>query len=168
MASRYPAAMDAELLARGFDRNTRIVVAQADGLGHADSLRQSGYRTNCFNWIVGHVVAGRDDVLSLLGQESVLGDAAARYRRESDPIREDGPGVLPLADLLGALGLANARIQEALRGADAGFLAEELPAAPGRTATRLAQVFFFYFHDTYHTGQTEMARQMSGKDDSII
>jgi uncharacterized damage-inducible protein DinB len=29
-------------------------------------------------------------------------------------------------------------------------------------------LLFFYFHDTYHSGQTEILRQAAGKDDKII
>jgi hypothetical protein len=38
----------------------------------------------------------------------------------------------------------------------------------GRTATRADQIMFRYFHDTYHTGQTDVIRQLSGKSDKVI
>jgi hypothetical protein len=31
-----------------------------------------------------------------------------------------------------------------------------------------ARLFGFYFHDTYHTGQTDLLRQVAGTDDKII
>jgi hypothetical protein len=37
-----------------------------------------------------------------------------------------------------------------------------------RSSTVGSRVFFNYFHDTYHTGQTELLRQVAGKDDAII
>jgi uncharacterized damage-inducible protein DinB len=40
---------------------------------------------------------------------------------------------------------------------------------PGGRRTRLGSaLFFFFFHDSYHTGQTEILRQASGKDDKVI
>ena len=30
------------------------------------------------------------------------------------------------------------------------------------------RLFFWYFHETYHVGQTELLRQLAGKDDKII
>ena len=157
-----------ELISRGFRRNQRVIVSQAEGLTHEDSLRQSGFNTNCFNWVVGHIVSGRDDILRMLGAAPVLGDAADRYRRESDPILGDGPGVLPLGDLLTALETSEERIETALSAATSEDMEEELQTGNGRTATRAAQVLFGYFHDTYHTGQTDVIRQLSGKADKII
>jgi hypothetical protein len=29
-------------------------------------------------------------------------------------------------------------------------------------------VFFQYFHETYHVGQTELLRQLAGKNDQVI
>ena len=158
-----------ELISRGFRRNHRVILSQAEGLSEADALRQSGYNTNCFNWVVGHIVAGRDDILEMLGVEPVLGRAASeRYRRESDPITGDGPGVLSLERLLVALAETEVRLEAVLTGAEGRFMSAELPSGEGRTATRAAQAIFGYFHDTYHTGQTDVIRQLSGKSDKII
>ena len=30
------------------------------------------------------------------------------------------------------------------------------------------RLFFLYFHETYHAGQTEYLRQLAGKDDKVI
>ena len=30
------------------------------------------------------------------------------------------------------------------------------------------RLFFLYFHETYHVGQTEFLRQLAGKDDKVI
>lgn len=161
--------MYVDLISRGFRRNQRVIVAQAEGLTNEDSLRQSGYHTNCFNWVLGHIVAGRDEILELLGGTPVLSAAAAeRYRRESDPITGDGPDVASLEALMAALEETEVRIEAALAGADEAFMLAEVPSVAGRTATRADQLMFRYFHDTYHTGQTDVIRQLSGKSDKII
>ena len=157
-----------DLFARAFRRNERVIAAQADGLSHEDALRQSGFNTNCFNWVLGHIVAGRDEILAVLGEPPVVGSRGERYRRESDPIRGDGPGVMQLPDLLAVLSRGGDRIAAALGAADEAFMSTEVPAGEGRTASRAAQVLFFYFHETYHTGQTDVIRQLSGKSDKII
>lgn len=157
-----------ELLVRAFRRNDRLVVAHMDGLTDADALRQSGFNTNCFNWVLGHIVAGRDEVLRVLGEPAVFGARAERYQREGDPITGPGPGVVPLEELAAALGASGDRIEAVLSGADEAFMTAELPSGEGRTATRAAQVLFFYFHETYHVGQIDVIRQLSGKSDKII
>jgi uncharacterized damage-inducible protein DinB len=161
--------MYVDLISRGFRRNQRVIAAQADGLSNEDSLRQSGYNTNCFNWVLGHIVAGRDEILELLGGSPVLArPAAERYQRESEPITASGPGVMTLSDLLVALGETEVRIEAALAGADEAFMTAEVSSVAGRTATRADQLMFRYFHDTYHTGQTDVIRQLSGKSDKVI
>ena len=30
------------------------------------------------------------------------------------------------------------------------------------------RIFFLYFHETYHVGQTELLRQLTGVDDKVI
>ena len=161
--------MYTELFSKGLRRNQRIVHAQAEGLSHADSLAQTEFNVNCFNWVLGHIVASRGEILKVLDGDPVLSDdQAERYRRESDPIKGEGPGVLPFSELLDHLDESELRLEAALTDADEAFMAEEIPAGEDRTASRAAQVMFLFFHDTHHTGQTDVIRQLSGKSDKII
>ncbi|MCH7584552.1 MAG: DinB family protein [Acidobacteria bacterium] len=162
--------MMGDLLRRGFRRNQRILHAQAEGLSHEQSLTQTEYNVNCFNWVLGHVVSGRSQLLvRLFGVEPIMSEEqAARYLRESDPITEDGPGVMAFADLLGLLDASEEALEAALTDVDDEFMAEELSVEDGRMASRAAQVMFTYFHDTYHIGQTDLLRQMAGFSDKII
>ena len=96
-----------------------------------------------------------------------MGGAGARYARESDPITADGPGVLPLEELLAVLARSQDALARALARATPEELARPLPAGE-RTVTVAERVFFRYFHETYHVGQTELLRQLTGVDDKII
>ena len=109
-------------LSEAFGRNVALLKQQADGLSHADSLRQPPFRGNCLNWVLGHLAGNRDAILQALGAKPVLDAAADRYARESDPITGDGPGVLPLEELLAIL----TRSQEALAAALARTTEEDL------------------------------------------
>jgi len=161
--------MISHLLSRGFRRNQRLVHSQAEGLTQEESLAQTEYNVNCFNWVLGHIVSSRGDILELLGAERVMNsEQAERYLRESDPITEDGPGVLALAELLTLLDTTEDALEAALDSAGHEYMAEELPVDGDRTDSRAAQVMFGYFHDTYHTGQTDLLRQLSGRSDKII
>lgn len=148
-------------------RNVVVLQKQTNGLTHEDSLLQLPFRGNCLNWVLGHLANNRDRLLQLLGAEPVLGLRGERYARESEPITGDGSDALPLADLLAAL----ARSQEALEAALA-RATEDQSAGPARTGgstgTAGERLLFFYFHETYHVGQTELLRQLAGKDDKVI
>jgi uncharacterized damage-inducible protein DinB len=161
--------MDIDLVTRGFKRNVSLVVAHAEGLTHEDSLMQSPYNVNCFNWVVGHIVTSRNALFRNIDGEALWStkDGLERYRRESDPIKEDGEGVWQLPDLLTALQETQDKIEQRLGVATQEYLDEEIEVE-GRSASRNARILFAYFHDSYHTGQTDLLRQMSGKSDKII
>ena len=160
--------MDTDLLARGFRRNVTIVAAQAAGLTHEDALTRTEYHVNCFNWVVGHIVASRHDLLAVIDGSDRWDPAPfERYARESDPIHGDGPGVIPLEGLLTALTESQERLEAFLDGLSPAEMEEQIDR-DGRVASRVARLLFAYFHDTYHTGQTDVIRQLSGKSDTII
>lgn len=161
--------MITDLLSRGFRRNQRLIHAHADGITHQESLAQTEYNVNCFNWTLGHIISSRGGILELLGADRVMSsEDAERYLRESDPITEDGPGVLKFGDLLSLLDATEESLEAALNAMDDESMAEELSVEGDRTASCAAQVMFGYFHDTYHVGQTDILRQLSGRSDKIV
>jgi hypothetical protein len=156
----------AQQLAKSFARNLWIVVAQSDGLSHQDSLMQVA-NVNCLNWVLGHLAEGRDQVLAMLGQAPVLAEEGARYRRESDPVTGDGPGVIPLDRMLSVLKEGQERIAAGLSALSDEALREE-QAVGERRLTLAERLHFAYFHDTYHTGQAELLRALAGRTDKVI
>jgi len=155
-------------LAEAYARNVRVIQAQTEGLNHADSLLQLPFRGNCLNWVIGHIISSRDEVLAALGEPPVLDGAATEcYRRTSDPVTQDGAQVLPLEDLLGKLGQSQERIAAVLEPATDADMDRELKLGE-RTTTVGKYVFFRYFHESYHVGQTELLRQLAGVNDQVI
>lgn len=150
-------------------RNVNIVKMQIEGLSHADSLVQMPFRANCLNWVLGHMVTNRLTILRLLGGQPHFDPSLVeRYKRESEPVCEDGPGVLKLEELAGMLEQLQAQIAGLLAQVTEDELCRELTVFGNRSLPLADWLFFFYFHDTYHVGQTELLRQAAGKDDKII
>ena len=161
------AVLSAVELADAFASNARILQRQTAGLSHTDSLLQPAVRGNCLNWVLGHIAVHRDYILEALGEEKLLGEAPiARYDIGSAPILGEEAGVLPLETLLAAIDQAQERIAAALMRSTAASLAQEAPKSEPATVAR--QVFFLYWHETYHTGQTELLRQLAGTDDTVM
>ncbi len=156
-------------IAEGYQRNVDIIKRQTKGLSNEQSLLQLPFRANCMNWLVGHVLANRYNVLKLLGAERAA-DAARvkRYLTESEPITGPGDGVLSLGDLLGALDQAQAQLSTRLAQITPSELEPQVAFFGSRTLSVAEWLVFFYFHDSYHTGQTEIMRQAAGTDDKII
>ena len=155
-------------LAESYALNTHIVQLQTDGLTHDESLIQTPYNINSLNWVLGHIAVNRDRVLKLLGENTLLSEAeTARYRSESEPIRADGEGVIPLERLLEIINQGQGSISQTL-----GELKPEAleinVKVDGDDKPLGSRLFGLYFHDTYHTGQTDLLRQVSGKNDKII
>ncbi len=152
-------------LRAGLERNAGVLDMQLKSVTHEESLVQPPYHGNCLNWILGHLNISRANLLKLAGLPAPWPDGAyARYKRDSDPIvaPEDS---LPLerlrADFATTQELLLARLDE--------MTPDELaaPAAWGR-GTTLEMLEFLAWHETYHVGQTEILRQVAGKNDKVI
>ena len=156
-------------LADAYGRNVMIVKMQTEGLSQEDSLLQLPFRGNCMNWVVGHIVTNRHNVLKLLdGERPEEAERVERYTRESQPVSRADEGVLPLSELLDLLDDAQEQIAVRLAEIDTSVLERQEAFFGNRSMSVAEWLMFFYFHDTYHTGQTEILRQVAGKDDKII
>jgi hypothetical protein len=152
-----------------FARNLEIIQMQVEGLTHEDSLIQLPFRSNCLNWVIGHVLANRCNILALLGAEDLRpGIDLNHYERESDPVLGDAKGVLHLNELLSHLEESQLRLVVALEKETDDSLQRTAPYRDRPERPLAYWLFFLYFHDSYHVGQTEILRQAAGKDDKII
>jgi uncharacterized damage-inducible protein DinB len=152
----------------GFSLNIRLIKLQTVGLSHAESLIQTPYNINCMNWVLGHIAVNRDSVMGLIGAEPLLSEAETlRYKTESDPIIEDGPHVLQLEKLLEVLSTGQNKIAAALEALSEVDLLEEIQVSE-RMMPLGTRLYGFYFHDTYHTGQIDLLRQVAGANDKVV
>ncbi|MFQ5398941.1 MAG: DinB family protein [Anaerolineae bacterium] len=157
---------NAEHMIAVFERDHWVVCQQANGLSHEDSLLQPPFRCNCFNWVLGHIVGGRDLVLAALGAPPVLSEEElVVYQRESEPLT-DAERAVPLEKLLAALDETQFRLVNALKETSLETLAAVRNEE--RQQTLGDYITFLQWHETYHLGQLEILRQLAGTDDKII
>jgi uncharacterized damage-inducible protein DinB len=118
--------------------------------------------------VLGHLAVNRDRVLSTIGEESLLSAGEFdRYKTESDPIKEDGEDVIKLERLLEILTEGQDKINQGFSKLTETQLSSLIQV--GERQIQLGErLHGFYFHDTYHTGQTDMLRQIAGTNDKII
>ena len=158
-----------ENITTAFTRNLEIIKMQTEGLTHEQSLIQLPFRSNCLNWVVGHVLTNRCNILHLLGAEDIRSEVDLdHYERESQPITGDGEGVIKLNDLLKYLEDSQERLEAVLEQETEESLQRTSPYRDRPEQPVAFWIFFLYFHDCYHTGQTEIFRQAAGTDDKII
>jgi hypothetical protein len=156
-------------LADAYRRNLEIIKLQVAGLSQQESLIQLPFRANCLNWILGHILTNRLWILEILGVEGQGTEIDLdHYQRESDPILGPGEGVLELSELLAYLETSQGRLEAALAKEDERSLQRPGPPLGDTEHSVSSYLFFLYFHDCYHVGQTEILRQAAGKDDKII
>jgi hypothetical protein len=160
--------ISAQDLVGALERNLGIIRGQIQGLTHADSLLQPPFRGNCLNWVLGHLAANRNTMLLFLGEAPLLSEAhARRYGYGSEPVCDAGTDILTLERLLAALEQGQSALAARLGKITDEELAREVQSFLG--ATTLGQlVFYLYWHECYHTGQTELLRQLAGKDDKVL
>ena len=160
--------MDGAQLARSFNRNLSVIRMQVDGLTHPDSLLQLPFRGNCLNWTLGHLVVNRDDVLELLGEQRLFTqDETQRYDYESEPVLGDGPEIVAMEAMLVMLRDAQEMFDDLMPGMPAEAFKREIQSGD-RMVTIAKRMSFLCWHETYHTGQTEILRQLAGTDDKVI
>ncbi len=158
--------MSTQLIIDEFKRVNWITERQAEGLTHADSLLQPPFRGNCFNWILGHMLVGRNNTLKHLGREPYCDEeTVALYKFDSEPIT-DGEKARPLADLLAGMSATADIIVAELEKASDDFMDEIIDEERGQT--RRQAIDFLAWHESYHVGQLELLRQLAGIDDKVI
>jgi hypothetical protein len=157
-----------EQLVEAFARNWNIIQRQTEGLSNAQCLLQLPFRGNCMNWVLGHIAGNRNSLLKAVGEKPIMTEQeSARYGHGSEPVCADGEGVIKLERLLSLLQRSQERIAVALPRLTDQDLAKMVKDHRGEV-TLGNRLFFLYYHETYHTGQTELLRQLAGKDDKII
>ena len=161
---KYP---DAQTLSEKFQLTAYIIHRQTEGISDEDSVLQLPFRGNCMNWVLGHILSERNYVLALLGMEPVMAKAdLERYQRESSPVTRLEEG-LPFHQMMSYFDLTQQKIEEGLKTISEKRLAE--PAKAGeREGPVGALIAYIHWHETYHTGQFEIFRQLAGKNDKVI
>ena len=148
-----------ETIAESFATNTWLIHKLVEGLTHDESLLQLPFQGNCLNWVLGHIVAGRNVALELLGVDPVWSaEVRDRYRSGSAPIVED-EGVLSLEGLIEGLDESQSRIETALE------QCAEQDLEQIRESTRGSLPLWQHlegrqWHETYHAGQLQILRNL--------
>ena len=154
--------MSVDALQKLFGINHRAVELNVKGLSHEESLIQPPGGGNCLNWVAGHVVANRNFVLGLLGEQPIwTSEEAEPYKRGSAPI-QDGARARKFEKILADFSIAQERIRAGL-----GRLKDEDLGTKKGDESLGDTLHFLQFHEAYHIGQMGLLRRMAGKEGAI-
>ncbi|MCY4526728.1 MAG: DinB family protein [Anaerolineaceae bacterium] len=147
-------------------QNLRVIGLQTEGLTHGDSMLQLPFRGNCLNWVLGHMLVSRDYMLRIAGAETLWdADKSTPYMFGSEAMTAEADAV-PMESILADLQRSQECLAEAMTALDDGTL--DAPFENERDDTLRKRLAFMTWHDSYHTGQTEYLRQLSGVSDKVI
>ena len=144
-----------------------ILKAQTGDLTQEESLFQPPGGGNCINWLLGHIVTSRNQVLELVDRPPVWGkEERTRYAQGSPPITAPGPGVLEISRLLEGYEATQGPILEALAVMSNEELAVKVPWFGGEL-DKSGVLGGFLFHEAYHLGQAALVRRLLGKPSAV-
>lgn len=148
-------------LAQSFQTTHWLIGKFVEGMTHEESMARPSFRANTFNWVLGHIVVGRHRVLKLLDEAAVLEERElAVYETGSAP-QAEGATAVSLERLLTALDETQKRIEHGLEAAGPEALAAVYDEKRQQTVGE--RIAGLHWHETYHTGQLEIVRQVSGE-----
>jgi hypothetical protein len=153
-----------EELIRSFKTTHWLITKFAEGLTHKESITLPPFKANSFNWVLGHILVGRDRVLALLGQKTVLEAGEAKlYETGSEPV--SASTAVTLERLLDALSESQTSLGEGLVAASQQAMNKLYGEEQEQTVgSRIAGE---HWHETYHVGQLEILRQVSGEREAF-
>ena len=142
-----------------------VLLKQLGGLTNEDTLLQPPFRGNSLNWVLGHIITHRNLMLNAMGKPSLWTEPeTAMYFTGSEPITGPDSPHLSLEHLLADLHTSQEQILQTFES----MSDEELAAPYNDTLSIEARVTSLSWHEAYHTGQTELLRQLAGTDDGVI
>ena len=154
-----------DVLTSFMNGNKFVLGKQLDGLTHEDSIMQLPFRGNCLNWVLGHIVNSRDNALRILDCDPYLTEEQATlYESGSDPITADSDA-LQLDWLWETYLNQDEAIRQALEKLTMDDLEQVKEDSERTIGDRLRGLMW---HETYHVGQTEYLRQLTGTNDKIV
>lgn len=145
-----------------------IIKKQTAGLSQEDSLIQPQPGGNCMNWVMGHLALNQTIILEILGvgpPEDLPN--LDRYKMDTDPIHGEGEGVLDLQELIETYTLLHKKVIDRLDQMSEEDFEDVINFWEGKHR-RGFMTFFYFFHNTYHLGQLEFLRNLTGKTEKVI
>jgi len=148
-----------------FKRTHGVIHAHCKGLSHSDTIILPDFHANSFNWTLGHLINSRDSMLEALGESRQMVEAERKmYERDSERLIGMETAV-PLERLLSLFDASQEKIM--------GLLVN----SPERLTVMFNEengttvgdwIHFLNWHETYHSGELAVLRQLAGTNDKII
>jgi uncharacterized damage-inducible protein DinB len=158
--------MDNSTLLHSLGLTNFVVNKNLGGITHRESLVHPQAEGQTFNWVLGHMVRTRNEILELIGKKSLYPKSKFEVYSPKGFTAEKAVNVEELKNSFNALQI---ELEEGVRSLSAEKLHEPASLRPGgdsndTVGSVLATVFW---HEAYHAGQLGIIRRVVGKEGVI-
>ena len=155
--------MTAEMLISQFQFNQMVLTRLLSDVSHDESLKPTAEDGKCINWLLGHILVARADLLTQMQCPSHWNeDDAAPYRIKEG--RFEASTARKLDELKAVLADSYKHLIAAVEGSQVTLdEISPLPTATGRMLTWGQRAGSYVCHEAYHAGQIGLMRRLLGK-----
>lgn len=154
--------MNRDTLSKLYSLNVMVIEKNLKGITPQESFFQPQRAGNCVNWVLGHIVATRNQVMKIIDEPPVwTEEEAVPYRRGSAPLTDERVA-LPLSRMVTDLLASQEKLLTKLQ-----HISPEEMEEPLENGTVGEQLAILQFHEAYHAGQLGILRRFLGKPCAI-
>jgi uncharacterized damage-inducible protein DinB len=158
--------MDNSTLLHSLGLANFVVNRNFGGITHRESVVHPQPEGQNFNWVLGHLVRTRNEILELIGKKSLYPKNKFEVYSPKGFTTEKAVNIEELKNCFNAL---QSELEEGVRSLSADKLLEPASLRPGgdskdTVGSVLATVFW---HEAYHAGQLGIIRRVVGKEGVI-
>lgn len=156
-----------DTLTTQFRMTSFIANANLEGITHEESIIRPAGGGNCINWVFGHVIATRCDVMPALDVTPPWSDAQTALYRRGMALAAN-PEYLPLDELRRGFDASQEALLAGIAKTSEERFAADAPFSPGGMRETLGSLLMkIAIHEGYHLGQTGILRRMLGRQGAI-
>lgn len=151
-----------------FGYNHHSINRLTENISHNESMILPSFKGNNMNWVIGHIIESRNELLEIIGSQPIWDEfARMKYQSGSRVVSDlDNPGEefsMLLTDIESTHALIVSRLKELT---DSDLL---MTVGEGeQKGTIAATINGYIWHETYHIGQLELLRQVAGKTEKVF
>lgn len=151
--------MNPDIIRYLYTLTLRVLKTNLDGIRDEESRQELPGGTSV-NWIVGHVLLSRSNLLAQLGAERHHDSTLLQFYQPAHDAPNRTGQQMSLDSLVHELETHHQQFVELLTS-----IVEE--ATEERRSELYKEMCFFHFHESYHTGQIGVLRRILGKEGKI-
>ncbi|MDP8207225.1 MAG: hypothetical protein P9L92_11220 [Candidatus Electryonea clarkiae] len=143
----------------------RVLIRNLKEISDEESLTFMQPGGNCINWVVGHILVSRNDLLVKLGKDSIINDEYyTLYKRGTEG--NINYSAFPLSGMVEILNESIDSVMKAIEMIKYEDL-KEVDHTGESDDNIVGELAFFHFHESYHIGQVGILRRLLGKEGVI-